>query len=63
MKTLKKNYKINTMSDISYNLAKKNMERDLGVLITSNLKWDHHRNNIIGKANKVLNLIKHAFKN
>jgi hypothetical protein len=36
-KNTQNNYKINTMSDISNNLAKTNMLR---VLITSDLKWE-----------------------
>jgi hypothetical protein len=48
-KNIQNNYKINTMSETSSNLAKTNMERDLGVLVTSDLIWDHHINNIIGE--------------
>ena len=35
--------------------------KDLGILLSSNLTWDHHYNLILGKAYKTLGLIRRTF--
>ena len=35
--------------------------KDLGVLLSSSLSWDHHYNLILGKAYKILGLIRQTF--
>ncbi|XP_065658033.1 uncharacterized protein LOC136082550 [Hydra vulgaris] len=43
------------------NLKETSLERDLGVYITNDLKWEHHIEYIVNKANTKLGLTKHAF--
>jgi len=44
-------------------LAAVNTQRDLGVVISSDLSWSAHIQHIAGKANKMLYLIRKAFPN
>ncbi|CAF0752936.1 unnamed protein product [Brachionus calyciflorus] len=37
-------------------------EKDLGVLISSHLKWSNHVNNAVNKANRMLGIVKRTFK-
>jgi hypothetical protein len=48
---------------IARSLIKTVEERDLGIILTNDLKWDHHINVAAGKAYKKLGLIKHSFSN
>ncbi|XP_065642744.1 uncharacterized protein LOC136074366 [Hydra vulgaris] len=43
-------------------LATSKVERDLGVMMQSNLKWTSHIDNGVGKSNQMLALIKQTFK-
>ena len=43
------------------NLKKTTLEKDVGVTFSSNLKFDEHINNVIGKANKITGFIKSSF--
>jgi len=45
----------------SNQLAKTELEKDLGVFVSKDLKWDDHINYMINKANRVLGLIKNSF--
>ena len=38
------------------------VEKDLGVFISNNVDWSHHKVSAINKANKQLGRIKHAFE-
>ena len=38
------------------------IEKDLGVYLSNDLKWDFHINYMINKANRVLGMINHTFK-
>ena len=40
-----------------------NKERDLGIILQDNLKWDNHISNIIHKANYILGKLRNIFKN
>jgi hypothetical protein len=43
-------------------LEKTEIERDLGVIISKDLEWEHHVNSETNKANRKLGMIKHSFK-
>jgi len=43
-------------------LSTTEIEKDLGVYLSKDLKWDFHINYMINKANRVLGMIKHPFK-
>ena len=51
-------YKLHEEGD---NLANSHMERDLGVLFTSDLKWKAHIHEITSKANRILGRLKRTF--
>ena len=40
------------------NLQRVQREKDLGIMITSNLFWDAHIFSVVNKANKMLGLLK-----
>jgi hypothetical protein len=42
-------------------LLKTEVEKDLVVIISSNLKWDQHIYNPVSKANRKMGMIKHSF--
>jgi hypothetical protein len=44
-------------------LPETKIEKDLGIMISNDLKWSNQVNYIFGKANKMLGMIKHSFKN
>ena len=57
----------NNNSDFKYlmeskMLATTEIEKDLGVYLSKDLKWDFHINYMINKANRVLGMINHTFK-
>ena len=43
-------------------LSKSKCERDLGIYIQNDLKWDTHVKNATAKANRMLGIIRKAFK-
>jgi len=45
------------------NLPKSETHRDLGVIISANLSWESHLHLILGKAHKVLGLLRRTFSN
>ena len=56
----------NNYSDFKYLMESKfltttEIENDLGVYLSKDLKWDFHINYMINKANMVLGMIKHTF--
>jgi hypothetical protein len=51
------------IGEYSYVLENTENERDLGILMQNNLKWDSQINNVVTKANVVLGKLKNAFKN
>ena len=60
-----KNYLINTifkkMSDISGSkiaLGSSKLERDLGLTVSDDLKWEGHISTIVNMANRLLGLLK-----
>ena len=42
-------------------LQETEIERDLGVIISKDLEWDHHIISATNKANRKLGMIKHSF--
>jgi hypothetical protein len=42
-------------------LSTTEVEKDLGVYVSKDLKWDYHINYMVNKANRVLGMIKHSF--
>ena len=42
-------------------LSKTDLEKDLGVFVSKNLKWNHHIDYIVNKSNRVLGMIKNSF--
>ena len=43
------------------NLSAVDKHKHLGIWIESSLRWDAHINDIVGKANRVLGLIRRTF--
>ena len=48
--------------DSTLELSGTDSENDIGVIISNNLKFDKHINNIISKANQKTGIIKRSFK-
>ena len=42
-------------------LSKTDLEKDLGVFVSKDLKWNHHIDYIVNKANRILGMIKNSF--
>ncbi len=42
-------------------LSSTELEKDLGVYVSKDLKWEYHINFMANKANRVLGMIKHSF--
>ena len=42
-------------------LQKTDIERELGVMISKDLKWEHHVISATNKVNRKLGMIKHSF--
>jgi hypothetical protein len=55
-------YTINTSQNAVMILSKSTLERDLGVMISSDLKWKHHTAYCANKANRVLGMLKRTFE-
>ena len=51
------NYTINEVT-----LESSTSEKDLGVLISSDLKWSNHVQTISTRANRILGMLKHLFR-
>ena len=49
--------------DFSYILENTNCERDLGITLQNDLKWDSQVNNVVLRANVILGKLKNSFKN
>ena len=47
---------------ISYSLEESKSERDLGVQVTNNLKWEEQANLAASKAKRIFGVLKKAFK-
>ena len=58
-KTLKFNFNYSMNNQV---LEKSLIEKDLGILISSDLKWDNHISKITNKANSMLAMIKNSFE-
>ena len=43
------------------NIEETNLERDLDVIVGSDLKWREHVDRMLGKANKTLGMLKRTF--
>ena len=41
---------------------KTNLERDLGVIVANDLKWSEHVDRMVGKANRMLGMLKKTFE-
>ena len=39
-----------------------NLERDLGITVDNNLKWSEHVHRMVGKANRILGMLKRTFE-
>ena len=48
---------------VRHNLAESASEKDLGVIVTSNLLFNNHINNSVAKANSILGQLRKTFKN
>ena len=42
-------------------IEKTKLEKDLGITIGDDLKWTGHIDRMVGKANKILGMLKRAF--
>ena len=51
-----------TDPDMKCSLKTTDLEKDVGVTFSNNLKFDHHINNAISKANQMVGLIRRSFK-
>ena len=51
------------LNDVCYILENSQSERDLGVSIQNNLKWESQVNSAVTKANAILGKLKNSFKN
>ncbi|XP_047127614.1 uncharacterized protein LOC124808516 [Hydra vulgaris] len=43
-------------------ILQKEVERDLGVILSNDLKWENHIISVANKANRTLGFLKHGFK-
>ena len=44
------------------NIEKTGLERDLDVIVANYCKWSGHVDRIVGKANRILNMLKRTFE-
>ena len=58
----KETYQMKTAEGKYHNLEETELEKDLGVEIDNRLKFSHHIQSKINKANRVLGCLKHTFK-
>ena len=61
-KNTRKDYVMMDGDNNPYTLEKTEVEKDLGVYIDSKLKFTHHCQEKVNKANKILGYIRHTFK-
>ena len=53
------------MTDNSGNkrdIEKTNLERNLGVIVANDLKWSEHVDRMVGKANRILGMLRRTFE-
>ena len=43
-------------------IVKTKLERDLGVIVANDLKWSGHVDRMVGKANRMLGMLKRTFE-
>ena len=43
-------------------IEKTYLERDLGVIVANDLKWNEHVDRTVGKANRILGMLKRTFE-
>ena len=43
-------------------VEKKNLEKYLGVIVANDLKWSEHVDRMVGKANRMLGMLKRTFE-
>jgi hypothetical protein len=55
-------YNHSSSGDTCHELEVVESERDLGLVLSSNLKWHNHIEKIVGQANKMMYMIFNAFK-
>ena len=55
-------YSFDVDDNLLYLIENSDSERDLGILLQSDLKWDNHISNIIHRANFTLGKLKNSFK-
>ena len=58
----KETYQMKTAEGNYHDLEETEIEKDLGVEVDNKLKFSHHIQSKINKANKVLGCLKHTFK-
>ena len=58
----KETYQMKTADGNYHNLEETEVEKDLGVEVDNQLKFSHHIQSKINKANKILGCLKHTFK-
>ena len=58
----KETYQMKTADGNYHNLEETEVEKDLGVEVDNKLKFSHHIQSKINKANKILGCLKHTFK-
>ena len=56
-------YSFDVDDNLLYLIENSDSERDLGILLQSDLKWDNHISNIIHRANFILGKLKNSFTN
>ena len=59
---IKHNYYMLNPNNIPIELTKSCAERDLGVIMSNDLKWDKHIIKCVNNANRVLGQIQHCFR-
>ena len=57
------NYLISSDDNSTFSLKETAIEKDLGIFISNELKWDKHIAECTKKANRMLGMIKRTFKN
>ena len=50
------------LSYLPTNIEKTRLDRDLGVIVANDLKWSRHVDRMVGKANRMLGMLKKTFE-